>query len=240
MRIDVVTPFPEMIAAVTGSSIARIAVEKQLVDIRSHDLRPFAENRHYKVDDYPFGGGDGMIMLPQPFFSAMDTLLEEDAGIKPRVIFPTPDGRPFTQELAQELSGEDRIILLCGHYKGIDQRVRDTIVTDEISIGDYVLTGGELAALVIIDATIRLIPGVIGTLESATSDSFSHPLLDCPWYTRPENFRGLTVPDVLLSGHHANIDAWRHEERLRKTKERRPDLYQKYVDIHPPKRSKKK
>ena len=229
MRIDVLTTFPEMLDPVINSSIGRIAVEKNLVNIYPVDIRSFSDNKHGKTDDYPFGGGDGMVMTPQPFFSAVRHCLNENTGSKPRIIFPTPDGKLFDQSVAEDLSKEPHLIFLCGHYKGVDQRIRDVWVTDEISIGDYVLTGGEIASLVIIDAVIRLIPGVIGTLDSALSDSFSHPLLDCPWYTRPEIFEDLKVPDVLLSGHHANIEKWRNDQRVKKTRERRPDLYKKWL-----------
>lgn len=240
MIIDVLTPFPEMIQAVTGSSIARIAAEKERIQINPLDLRQFADNKHKKVDDYPFGGGEGMIMMPQPFFTAVEELNKIRPDHKARVIFPTPDGKVFDQRKAEELSQEKRLIFICGHYKGIDQRIRDQLVTDEISLGDYVLTGGEIAALAIIDAVIRLIPGVIGSAESAVDDSFSHPLLDCPWYTRPEVFKGWKVPEILLSGHHAKIEAWRREQRLRKTKDLRPDMYKNYLIQHTPQRSKKK
>ncbi|MCK5519502.1 MAG: tRNA (guanosine(37)-N1)-methyltransferase TrmD [Candidatus Marinimicrobia bacterium] len=226
MQIDVLTPFPEMINSVSGSSIARIAAEKKLAYINALDLRQYTTDKHKKVDNYPFGGGDGMIMMAQPFISALEDLKSDNR----RVIYPTPDGKLFNQKKAEELSKEKHLVFLCGHYKGIDQRIRDHYVDEEISLGDFVLTGGEIASLVIIDALIRLIPGVLGTLNSAQTDSFSHPLLDCPWYTRPEEFQKMKVPDVLLSGHHANIDAWRDEERLRKTKERRPDLYKQYIE----------
>ncbi|BFN36398.1 tRNA (guanosine(37)-N1)-methyltransferase TrmD [Fidelibacter multiformis] len=229
MKIDVLTTFPDMLVPVIESSIARIAAEKGIVSIEPHDIRSFSENKHGKTDDYPFGGGDGMVMTPQPLFSGIRHCLDNVKPEKPRIIFPTPDGVPFSQDLAEDLAQEPYLLMICGHYKGIDQRVRDVWVTDEISIGDYVLTGGEIASLVIIDAVIRLIPGVIGTLDSALSDSFSHPLLDCPWYTRPEVFEDLKVPDVLLSGHHARIETWRQEERIKKTRERRPDLYHKWL-----------
>jgi len=238
MKLDVITPFPEMIESVSGSSIARIAAEKGLAHIYARDLRQWSENRHRKVDDYPFGGGKGMILSPQPLASAISEL--KLGSPEPRVIFPTPDGRRFCQEDAEDLSACDHLIFVCGHYKGIDQRIRDHYITDEISIGDYVLTGGEIAALVIIDAVVRLIPGVLGAMESADGDSFTFPLLDAPWYTRPEEFEGLTVPEVLLSGHHARIEDWRMEQREKKTKERRPDIYEEYKKYHPLKRSPKK
>jgi tRNA (guanine37-N1)-methyltransferase len=231
MKIDVLTCFPEMISPVVDESMVKRAQEKGLVEIRVHDLREFSADKHRKTDDYPFGGGDGMVMTPQPLYDGIRTLLQQAPdGVRSRVLFPTPDGEVFTQQRAHELSEEEHLIFICGHYKGIDQRIRDLLVTDEISIGDYVLTGGEISSIVIMDAVIRLIPGVLSEINSALSDSFSDPLLDCPWYTRPEEFEGMNVPDVLLSGHHANIDAWRKEERSKKTKERRPDMWQAYLD----------
>ena len=231
MKIDVLTCFPDMINPVVTESMVKRAQEKGLVEIKVHDLREFSKDKHRKTDDYPFGGGDGMVMTPQPLYDGIRTLLQQAPdGVRSRVLFPTPDGEVFTQQRAHELSEEEHLIFICGHYKGIDQRIRDLLVTDEISIGDYVLTGGEISSIVIMDAVIRLIPGVLSEINSALSDSFSDPLLDCPWYTRPEEFEGERVPDVLLSGHHANIDAWRIEERIKKTKERRPDMWKAYSD----------
>ena len=231
MIIDVLTCFPEMINPVISESMVKRAQEKGLVDIRVHDLRDFSADKHRKTDDYPFGGGDGMVMTPQPLYDGIRTLLQQAPdGVRSRVLFPTPDGVVFKQEQAEELSHEEHLIFVCGHYKGIDQRIRDLLITDELSIGDYVLTGGEISSIVIMDAIIRLIPGVLSEINSALSDSFSDPLLDCPWYTRPEVFEGEAVPDVLLSGHHANIDKWRKEERMKKTKERRPDMWKAYRD----------
>ncbi|MFO7840910.1 MAG: tRNA (guanosine(37)-N1)-methyltransferase TrmD [Fidelibacterota bacterium] len=232
MRIDVLTCFPEMILPVVNESIVKRAREKGLVNIQVHDLREFSQDKHRKTDDYPFGGGSGMVMTPQPLYDGISTLLEagEDTEKLSRVIYPTADGKLFDQKTAASLSEEAHLLFVCGHYKGIDQRIRDMLITDEISIGDYVLTGGEIPSMVIMDAVIRLLPGVLNEIESALSDSFSHPLLDCPWYTRPEKFRGHTVPEVLMSGHHANIEAWRKEERIRKTKERRPDMWKAYTD----------
>ncbi|MDD3095479.1 MAG: tRNA (guanosine(37)-N1)-methyltransferase TrmD [Candidatus Neomarinimicrobiota bacterium] len=232
MKIDVLTGFPEMIDPVIHESMVKRAQEKGIVRIRVHDLRDYsADKKHRKTDDYPFGGGDGMVMTPQPLWDGIHALLKAAPdGIRPRVIFPTPDGRQFTQPLAEVLSKEAHLIFVCGHYKGIDQRIRDTLITDEITVGDYILTGGELPAMLIMDALIRLIPGVLSEINSALSDSFSQPLLDCPWYTRPEIFEGMPVPEVLLSGHHANIEEWRKTERIRKTKERRPDIWKAYTD----------
>lgn len=231
MIIDVLTCFPDMILPVINQSMVKRAQEKDLVEIRVHDLRNFSQDKHRKTDDYPFGGGDGMVMTPQPLYDGIRTLLQQaPKDVHTRVLFPTPDGVEFKQSMAQELSKEEHLIFVCGHYKGIDQRIRDLLVTDEISIGDYVLTGGEISSIVIMDALIRLIPGVLSEINSALSDSFSDPLLDCSWYTRPEEFEGHKVPDVLLSGHHANIDKWRKEERIHKTKERRPDMWKAYTD----------
>jgi tRNA (guanine37-N1)-methyltransferase len=219
MIIDVLTCFPDMINPVINESMVKRAQEKGLVEIRVHDLREFSADKHRKTDDYPFGGGDGMVMTPQPLYDGIRTLLHNTPdGVRTRVLFPTPDGEVFTQRHAEMFSEEEHLIFVCGHYKGIDQRIRDLLITDEIS------------SIVIMDAIIRLIPGVLSEINSALSDSFSDPLLDCPWYTRPEVFEGETVPDVLLSGHHANIDAWRIEERIKKTKERRPDMWKAYLD----------
>lgn len=231
MKIDVLTCFPGMIDAVVLQSMVKRAQEKDIVQIAVHDLREFSADRHKKTDDYPFGGGDGMVMTPQPLYDGIRTLLRQaPENVHSRVLFPTPDGRQFTQDMADSLSRETHLIFVCGHYKGIDQRIRDTLITDEISVGDYVLTGGELPAMIIMDAVIRLIPGVLSEINAALTDSFSAPLLDCSWYTRPEVFEGMAVPDVLLSGHHANIEAWRKAERIRKTQERRPDIWKAYTD----------
>ena len=185
-------------------------------------------HRIKKIDDSPFGGGVGMILKPEPVFRIFDEIKSKSPeNVKFRILFPTPDGEVLNQEISNELSKEEHLIFISGHYKGLDQRVRDELVTDEISIGDYVLTGGDLPSLVIIDSIVRLIPGVIGKMESAETDSFSNPYLDYPHYTRPEEYRGLKVPDVLLSGHHKNIDKWRQEKRLEKTRIRRPDLLEK-------------
>ncbi|MCK4813668.1 MAG: tRNA (guanosine(37)-N1)-methyltransferase TrmD [Candidatus Marinimicrobia bacterium] len=231
MKIDVLTCFPEMIDPVIHESMVKRAREKGLVDIQVHDLRDFSKDKHRKTDDYPFGGGDGMVMTPQPLYDGIRTLLRNaPKDAHSRVLFPTPDGVMFTQPLSEALAKEEHLIFVCGHYKGIDQRIRDMLITDEISIGDYVLTSGELSSLVIMDAVIRLIPGVLNEINSALSDSFSKPLLDCPWYSRPEIFEGIAIPEVLMSGHHANIDTWREEERIRKTKERRPDMWKAYQD----------
>jgi len=224
MRIDVVTPFPEMIRGFFEESMLRRAQEKSAAEITVWDLRGFTTDKHRTVDDYPYGGGAGMVMKPEPFFRVIDQIRVTCNAGNPRVIFPTPQGVLYTQKMAQALSEETHLIFLCGHYRGVDERVIDKLVTDEVSIGDYILTGGELASAVMIDSVVRLLPGVLGDFDSAQGDSFSCGGLDYPHYTRPEEFKGLRVPDVLLSGHHANIAVWRKEQSQKRTQERRPDL----------------
>ena len=222
MDIHVVTGFPGLMRSPLRESILRQARLKKLARVRLHDLRRFAHDRHKTIDDTPYGGGAGMILKPGPLFEAVETLSAKEPFDE--VIYMSADGEPLDQRLANELSLSRRMLLLCGHYKGIDERVRTRLVTREISIGDYVLTGGELAALVLIDTVVRLIPGVIGDGESMLTDSFQDGLLDHPSYTRPAEFRGLKVPDVLLSGDHAEIERWRAEQRMLRTKARRKDL----------------
>jgi tRNA (guanine37-N1)-methyltransferase len=227
MRIDIVTALPEIVAGPLEHSILRRARQKGLVDIRVHDLRRYATDRHRTLDDYPYGGGAGMVLKPEPIFACIEALkadAEAEGGVIDEIVYLTPDGERFDQRIANELSMKQHVVLLAGHYKGVDQRVRDVLVTRELSIGDYVLSGGELPALVVVDALVRLIPGVLGDATSALSDSFQDGLLDAPAYTRPATFRGMTVPDVLRSGDHEKVAAWREAERLRKTRERRPDL----------------
>lgn len=227
---QIITPFPKMVDAVVSESILGRAASKELVEYRIHDLFDFADPPHYRIDDYPFGGGSGMVMLASPLVKAYQHCLDHlPEHRNTRVIFPTPDGKVLDHEMAMDLSKSEHLIFMNGHYKGIDQRVRDNLVTDEISIGDYVLTGGELPTLVILDSIIRLIPGVINTYESAQTDSHSNGLLDWPHYTRPEKFQDLGIPDVLLSGHHKNIAQWRLEQQELKTRNRRPDLWKKYI-----------
>ncbi|MBQ83434.1 MAG: tRNA (guanosine(37)-N1)-methyltransferase TrmD [Candidatus Marinimicrobia bacterium] len=231
MQIFVITPFPAIPEAVIGESILRRAGEKEIVDYHMIDLREFTEGKHRQIDDYPFGGGTGMVMLAEPIMKAMDRVRELYNGDKGlRVVFPSPQAKVLSQETSRDLSEADGIAFICGHYKGIDERVRETVVTDEISIGDYVVTGGELPAMVILDSVVRLIPGVLGDEESANTDSFTHDLLDHPHYTRPEEVKGLKVPEVLMSGHHANVDAWRQEQRELRTKNNRPDLWEHYQE----------
>ena len=231
MRIDVITIFPRILREPLDESILKQAQKRIDLQIRLVDLRDYALDKHRTVDDTPYGGGPGMIIKPEPVFRAMEDILgDEQPSEKVRIVFPTPQGRLFTQEVAEELSQAEHLIFLCGHYKAVDQRVIDTWVTDEISVGDFILSGGEIAALLMIDAIVRLIPGVLGDIESARTDSFQNYLLDCPYYTRPEVFRGMRVPEVLLSGHHQKIEEWRLQQRIQRTRERRPDLYQKYLE----------
>ena len=222
MRIDVVTGFPKLMTGPLQESILKRAQEKGLVEIVLHDLRDFATDKHRTIDDTPYGGGAGMILKPEPIFACIEKLKSERTYDE--IIYLTADGERLTQKIANELSLATNLLLLCGHYKGVDERVRQALVTREISIGDYVLTGGELPALVLIDAVVRLVPGVIGDGESLLTDSFQQNLLDAPYYTRPEDFRGMRVPEVLLSGNHQQIAAWRAEEQQKRTRERRSDL----------------
>jgi len=225
MRFDILTLFPTMVRPMLDESILARAINRGLVQVHVHDIRDHAEGRHKVADDYPYGGGGGMVMKPAPIFRAVEALLADvDEGARPPVILLTPQGRLFTQAVARDLAGHDRLVLVCGHYEGVDERVRQHLVTDEISIGDYVLTGGELPALVVVDAVARLVPGVLGDEEAPAKDSHSAGLLEYPHYTRPAEFRGWRVPDVLLSGHHAEIDRWRRQQALRRTWQRRPDL----------------
>jgi tRNA (guanine37-N1)-methyltransferase len=225
MRIDILTIFPEMFSGPFGHSIVKRAVEKGLVSIHLHNIRDYATNKHRRVDDYPFGGGAGMVMMIQPVMDCINALKKERSYDE--IIFMTPDGELFDQPIANQLSTLENIIILCGHYKGIDERLREHIITREISIGDYVLSGGELAAAVVTDSLVRLIPGVLGDETSALSDSFQDGLISPPVYTRPADYHGWKVPDVLLSGHDLKIAEWRHEQALIRTNERRPELYQK-------------
>jgi len=223
MRFDVFTLFPEVFLPYLNSSILQRASAGGLLDVALHNIRDWTTDRHHTTDDAPFGGGGGMVMKPEPVFTAVEDVL----GAPPAcpLILLTPQGRVFTQEVAFELAALPRVALLCGHYEGIDERVREHLVTDEISIGDYVLTGGELPALILIDAVTRLLPGVLGDPTGAVDDSHASGLLEYPHYTRPAEFRGWRVPDVLLSGNHAEIDKWRRQQSLLRTRLRRPDLF---------------
>ncbi|MBE5935484.1 MAG: tRNA (guanosine(37)-N1)-methyltransferase TrmD [Lachnospiraceae bacterium] len=223
MNFHVMTLFPDMITQGLNVSIMGKAIEKGLISINAVDIRDFSTNKHMKVDDYPYGGGAGMVMQAQPVYDAYKSI-ENNCKKKPRVIYMTPQGKVFNQSIAQELAREEELIFLCGHYEGIDERVLEEIVTDNISIGDFVLTGGEMPAMIMIDAISRLIPEVLHNDVSAEIESFHDNLLEYPQYTRPEEVLGRRVPDVLLSGHHKNIDTWRREQSLLRTYERRPDL----------------
>jgi len=248
MRFDIFTLFPAIFESPLHESILKRAIESGLIDVRLHNIRDYATDKHHVTDDYPYGGGGGMVMKPEPIFAAVESVLEigsweldasrgssalqsptstpASRAVQPPIpiILLTPQGRVFDQSLARELAQHDRLALICGRYEGVDERVREHLVTDEISIGDYVLTGGELAALVIIDAVARLRPGALGDPDATADDSHAEGLLEYPHYTRPPEFRGWRVPDVLLSGHHAEIDRWRRQQSLRRTARRRPDL----------------
>src|SRR5690625_1666320 len=223
MHIDILTLFPEMFTSVLNASILKKAQENEKFTYNLVDFRKYSTNKHHKVDDYPYGGGAGIVLPPQPVFDAVDTLTEVSHR-KPRSILRCPQGEPYTQKKAEALAQEKQLIFICGHYEGYDERIREQLVTDEISIGDYVLTGGEVPAMVVIDSVVRLLPGVLGNSASARSDSFSTGRLEYPQYTRPADYKGLKVPEVLLSGHHQNIANWRKQKSLKRTWERRPDL----------------
>ena len=224
MVVDVITPFPDLIQGAFEESIIKRAQSKGRVKITIWNLRDFTSDKHHTVDDYPYGGGAGMILKPEPIFFAVEQIKMTVQDTRPRIIMMTPQGSRYNEQQARLLSRTEHLIFICGHYRGVDERVIEGLVTDEISIGDYILTGGELAAAVVIDSVIRLLPDVLNNFDSAEGDSFTSGMLDHPHYTRPENFRGMQVPDVLLSGHHEQINQWRHEQALKKTRERRPDL----------------
>lgn len=223
MNFYVLTLFPDMIRDGFQTSITGRAVEKGLLSLETVNIRDFSVNKHQRVDDYPYGGGAGMVMQAEPVCLAYESVASKIPR-KPRVLYMSPQGKVFHQKMAEELAREEELVFLCGHYEGIDERVLEEIVTDEVSIGDYVLTGGELPALVMMDAISRLLEGVLHNEESAEFDSFSDNLLEYPQYSRPQNWRGKEVPSVLLSGHHVNVERWRREQSLLRTKERRPDL----------------
>jgi tRNA (guanine37-N1)-methyltransferase len=224
MKFDIVTIFPRMVEAPLAEGIVARAIARGLLDVRVHDLRDFTTDRHRVVDDMPFGGGPGMVLKPEPLFAAVDRIRDE-RGAADAIVLTSPDGERLTHAGAARLSALDHIVVLCGRYEGVDERVREHLATEAISIGDYVLSGGELPALVIVDAVARLIPGVVGDEASVAGDTFAQDgLLDFPQYTRPAEFRGLGVPPVLLSGHHAEIEKWRREQALERTKKHRPDL----------------
>jgi len=228
LRVDIITIFPDYFREAFDYGIIRRARAAGLVSIQAHDLRAWTADKHRMVDDRPFGGGDGMVLKPEPIFAAVQAITgadrRESIAAGKRVALLSPQGRPFTQPLAAEFAGCEQLVLICGRYEGVDERVANALVTDEISIGDYVLSGGEPAALVVIDAVVRLLPGALGSETSAANESFSDGLLDCPQYTRPPEFEGMPTPDVLMTGNHAEIARWRREAATEKTRRNRPDL----------------
>lgn len=227
MNFHVMTLFPEMIERAMGESITGRAIKAGHISVNAVNIRDFANNKHNRVDDYPYGGGAGMVMQAEPVYQCYESICRSIGNERPRVVFMTPQGRTFNQQIAEELSREEDLVLLCGHYEGIDERVLEKIVTDNVSIGDYVLTGGELPALVVMDTISRLVPGVLNNGMSAVKESFSDNLLEYPQYTRPDEWMGEKVPSVLLSGHHKNIAAWYREQSILRTAKNRPDLLEK-------------
>ncbi len=224
MNFYIMTLFPDMVMQGLTTSITGRAMQKKLIQIEAVNIRDYTTEKHGQVDDYPYGGGAGMVMQAEPIYRTWEAITGR-IGKRPRVVYMTPQGSVFHQGMAQEFAKEEDLIILCGHYEGVDERILDLIVTDQVSIGDYVLTGGELPAMVMVDCISRLVPGVLNNQESAEFESFHENLLEYPQYTRPEVFMGMRVPEVLLSGHHARIDAWRQEQSVKRTKDRRPDLF---------------
>jgi len=229
MIIDMITTFPQFVGAFRETGIVGRAFQRELAELKDWDLRDYADDTYRHIDDEPFGGGAGMVIKPDPIFRAFEDVSEtrKDPGHR---IFVTPQGKPFQQADAERLAQLDHLVILCGRYKGVDERVRETLIDEEFSIGDYVLSGGELAAFVIIDAVVRRLPGAVNDQDSTDSDSFPTGLLDAPYYTRPAEYRGMEVPEVLRSGHHGEIEKWRHQQRLDRTQQRRPDLYRRYLE----------
>lgn len=230
MKISILSLFPDMFTGVFQQSILKNAREKGIVEYNVIDFREYTKDKHNRVDDYPYGGGGGMVLTPQPLFDAVEAAKNRTEESSPRVILMCPQGERYTQRKAEEFAKEEHLILICGHYEGYDERIREHLVTDEISIGDYVLTGGEIGAMVIADSVTRLLQGALGNETSAVTDSYSTGLLEYPHYTRPADYQGHKVPEVLLSGHHENIAKWRRQQSLKRTFERRPDLLQ-YIDL---------
>jgi len=228
LRIDILTLFPEMFAPILGTSIPKRAAEKGLVEYRLTNIRDFATDAHKSVDDKPFGGGPGMVMMCQTVFDAVEFAEKQDDRPATRIIL-SPQGRLFDQKMAEDLASKQRLLLIAGHYEGFDERIVEGLAPLEVSIGDYVLSGGELAAMVLVDAVVRLLPGALGAEQGAVDETFANGLLEYPQYTRPREFRGMTVPDVLLSGNHAQIAKWREEQRKLRTQNRRPDLWERYL-----------
>ncbi len=239
MHIDILTLFPQMFPGPFGASILKRAIDRNMVSIDIHNIRDYTHDKHHTVDDYPYGGGAGMVLKPEPIFEAVESIksdiYREKRGGELPIILLTPQGRLFSQQIALELSRYSHLILICGRYEGVDERVREHLVTDEISIGDYVISGGELAAMVVVDAVVRLLPGVLGSETSTLDDSHSNGLLEYPQYTRPAVYRGWSVPEVLLSGNHAQIAKWRREQAIIRTLERRPELLDK-AELNPEER----
>ncbi len=235
MKFDIMTLFPDLVSTVLGESIIGRAQKAGILEVACHQIRDYTENKHRNVDDTPAGGGVGMVMAAQPIHACYEAVIKEaPQNERRRVIYMSPKGRTFTQAVAEELTEYDRLIFLCGHYEGVDQRVLDEIIDEEISIGDYVLTGGEIPACIVVDAVSRLLPGVLADPACYEGESIASGLLEYPQYTKPAEWRGRRIPDVLLSGDHKKVDAWRLEQSLALTKERRPDLYDAYIAAHPP------
>jgi len=224
MRIDIVTLFPEVCRAPLSESIMKRAQENGIIELHVHNLRDWTTDKHHVVDDAPFGGGQGMVMKPEPIFAAVEDLKSQIPNCKPQILLMSPAGRRLDQQMAQQLSHESHLIIICGHYEGVDHRVIEHLIDLEISIGDYVLTNGAIAAVVLVDSIVRLLPGTLGHEQSAVDDSFSNDLLEAPQYTRPADFRGWKIPEVLLSGNHAEIAKWRKEQAIKRTRQNRPDL----------------
>jgi tRNA (guanine37-N1)-methyltransferase len=240
MQIDVITAFPGIVYNPLNESILKQARKRIELAINILDLRNFTTDKHRTVDDTPYGGGPGMILKPEPLHRALEHIIEGMPNqSSTRIIFPTPQGQIFSQKIAERLSQANHLVFICGHYKAIDQRIIDTWVTDEISVGDFILSGGEIPTLLLIDAIVRLQPGVLGDIDSAKTDSFQNYLLDCPYYTRPENFRGLKVPEILLSGNHKKIEEWRLKKKIERTRDQRPDLFERHENELAGKKKKK-
>jgi tRNA (guanine37-N1)-methyltransferase len=229
MNFHVLTLFPDMILGGLNTSITGRAIQKGVLSVHAVNIRDFSKDlKHFKVDDYPYGGGAGLVMQPEPVCDAYESVVSE-LGYRPRCVYMTPQGHTFNQKMAEDFSKEKDLCILCGHYEGIDERALEKIVTDYVSIGDYVLTGGELPAMVVVDTVSRLVPGVLGNMESAETESFGNGLLEYPQYTRPAEYDGMRVPDILLSGNHAKVDEWRLAQSIERTKKYRPDLYEEYM-----------
>ena len=229
MQIDIITAFPQIVTEPLQQSIIKRAQHSKIVKINVHDLRNWAKDRHRTIDDAPYGGGAGMIFKIEPLYDCLSEIVQSAAGKKSKIILTSPRGTRLSQTIATKLSNHDNLIIICGHYKGVDERIKHFFPIEEVSIGDYVLSGGEIPALILVDTIVRLLPGAISDIDSAWTDSFSENLLDCDYYTRPEDFKGAKVPHLLLSGDHKKINKWREEKRIEITKKNRPDIYKKYI-----------